>query len=237
MPAHCCLFNISELWTLHICTVTSIFTFIIYCKQHIHTRTVTIYSMLIFIIIIIIVFIQLFPSGLLLKFSTHLKITTWPDPARRILSPNPTQPDTPAWIVCPNLVRTRHPMCLHCFPHTLVMIRSGVRSASAPPHEASSQTYSSPHMNSDDSQQTIYNLQPANVFHKKGRLTCLICVFFQTEPGPNLWVRSGLLGRPDPLRTLTAVLSVNFSQGNFSHKDTYKPYSIRMKKTNYHLCP
>ena len=116
------------------------------------------------------------------EFSTGLKITTRPDPARGFLSPNPTQPDTPAWIVCLNLARTRPPTHLHCFPHTLfIMIRqtadgnsigmstsgSGVRSASAPPHEAGSQTYSSPHVNSDDSQQTIYNLQPArNVFYK-----------------------------------------------------------------------
>ena len=34
------------------------------------------------------------------EFSTGLKITTQPDPARRFLSLNPTQPDT--WIVCLN---------------------------------------------------------------------------------------------------------------------------------------
>ena len=44
-----------------------------------------------------------------LEFSTGLKITTRPDPARGFLSPNPTQPDTPAWIVCPNTARTRLP--------------------------------------------------------------------------------------------------------------------------------
>ena len=61
------------------------------------------------------------------------------------------------------------PPRMRCFPHTTVIgnVRSGVRSASAPPHEAGSQTYSSPHVNSDDSQQTIYNLQPArNVFYE-----------------------------------------------------------------------
>ena len=60
-------------------------------------------------------------------------------------------------------------VCLHCFPHTLIIVtlRSGVRSVSAPPHEGGSQTYSSSHVNSDDSQQTIYNLQPArNVFYE-----------------------------------------------------------------------
>ena len=72
-----------------------------------------------------------------------------------------------AWIVCRTPARTRLPVRLHCFPHTLVIVtlRSGVRSA--PPHEAGSQPYSSPHVNSDDSQQTIglYNLQPArNLF-------------------------------------------------------------------------
>ena len=47
------------------------------------------------------------------------------------------------------------------------MPRSVVRSASSPPHKAGSQTYSSPHVNSNDSQQTIYNLQPArNVFYE-----------------------------------------------------------------------
>ena len=44
---------------------------------------------------------------------------------------------------------------------------SGVRSASAPPHEAGSQTCFAPHVNGDDSQQTLYNLKPArNVFYE-----------------------------------------------------------------------
>ena len=48
-----------------------------------------------------------------------------------------------------------------------VTLRRQVRSASAPPHEAGIQTYSSPQVNSDDSQQTLYNLQPArNVFYE-----------------------------------------------------------------------
>ena len=67
-----------------------------------------------------------------------------------------------------------------------------------------------PDVNSDDSQQTIYNLQPArSVFYemcfinKEARgPTQLICVFFRPEPGQNLWVRSGLSDQPDPLRTL-----------------------------------
>ena len=85
------------------------------------------------------------------------------------------------------------------------------------PHEAGSQTHSSPHVNSDDSQQTIYNLQPArNVFYevcfikKEARSprhepTRLICRFFRPEPGPNMRVWSGLSGRPDPLRTLMCI--------------------------------
>ena len=89
-------------------------------------------------------------------------------------NPNPMQPDTPAWIVCPNRARTRPPARLHCFPHTLVIVtlRSGVRSASAPPHEAGSQTYSSPHVNSDDSeykQYIIYNLQEMCFIKKEAR--------------------------------------------------------------------
>ena len=64
----------------------------------------------------------------------------------------------------------------------IVVVRTGIRSASAPPHEAGSQTYSSPHVNSDDSQQTIYNLQPArNVFYKKGSPTQSFAYSF----GPN----------------------------------------------------
>ena len=68
--------------------------------------------------------------------------------------------------------------------------------------------YFSPHVNSDDSQQTIYNLQPArNVFYEM----CFIKEEARglTQPGsfayffgPNLRVQSGLSGRPDPLRTL-----------------------------------
>ena len=42
-----------------------------------------------------------------LEFSAGLKITTWLDLARRFLSPNPSQPDTPAWTVCPNPAWTR----------------------------------------------------------------------------------------------------------------------------------
>ena len=66
--------------------------------------------------------------------------------------------------------------------------RSSVRSASAPPHEAGIQTYSSPQVNSNDSQQTIYNLQPArNVFYemcfkKKEARPGLLAYFFS----PNL---------------------------------------------------
>ena len=52
---------------------------------------------------------------------------------------------------------------------------------------SNSQTYSSPHVNSYDSQQTIHNLQLSwNVSYKKGCLRPLICVFF----------------RPDLLRTI-----------------------------------
>ena len=81
----------------------------------------------------------------------------------------------------------RPPARLHCFPHTLVIVRSSIGSASVAPHEAGSQTYSSPHVSNDDSQQTIYNLQPArNVFYKKGGPrpdpTRLICVFFRPKP-------------------------------------------------------
>lgn len=37
--AHYFLLNISECCTLHICTVTCIFPFCIYCTHHVHTRT------------------------------------------------------------------------------------------------------------------------------------------------------------------------------------------------------
>ena len=79
--------------------------------------------------------------------------------------------------------RTRPSRAPALFPHTLVIICSGVRSASDPSREAGSQTYCSPHVTSNDSQQTIFNLQLARiVFYKKGSLrpdpTWLICIFF-----------------------------------------------------------
>ena len=89
---------------------------------------------------------------------------------------NPTQPGPRVFKPEPDTARP--PMRLHCFPHTPVIVRSGVRSASAPPHEAGSQTYSSPHVNSDYSQQTIYLLQLArNVFYKKRNLRTLMALF------------------------------------------------------------
>ena len=104
---------------------------------------------------------------------------------------------------------TRPPALLHCFPSYICYRNFAQRRqvCVCPSPWSSSQTYSSPHMNSDDSQQTIYNLQPArNVFYKKGsprpNLTRLICVYFQPKPGPNLQVRSALSGRADPFRIL-----------------------------------
>ena len=92
------------------------------------------------------------------------------------------------------------PTHLHCFPHALVIMisqtadgnsigmstsRSGVRSASAPPHEAGIQTHSSsPQVKSNESQQTIYNLQLArNVLNE-------MC-FLKRKGSP----------RPDPTRS------------------------------------
>ena len=139
--------------------------------------------------------------------------------ARGFLSQNPTQPDTPALIVCPNLARTwpkPDP------PHTCIVFLKGefacckfTFSQFHLPQPGYRREYitqrcqvcvcPSPHMNSDDSQQTIYNLQPArNVFYE-------MCFIKKEARGPDqtrlIWepnwrVLSGLLGWPASLKTL-----------------------------------
>ena len=107
-----------------------------------------------------------------------LRITTQPHPSHGFLSPNPTQPDTPAWIVCPNwpdplracivflkgeVVCGKFTFSQFHLPqpgYEYVMQRHQVCVCPSP---WSRQPDLSPHVNSDDSQQTIYNLQPARI--------------------------------------------------------------------------
>ena len=129
-----------------------------------------------------------------------LKITTRLGP--RNFKPEPDAADTPAWIVHPT---HRPPPRAARIVFLMRYAHSGVRSA--PLHEAGSQTYSSPHVNSDDSQQKTHYLQLArNVFYEQEKKearspTRVICIFFHPEPaGP-----VGFVGRPDPLRILHVI--------------------------------
>ena len=136
-----------------------------------------------------------------LEFSTGLKITTRPGP--RVFKPKPNaarhtrmnclpEPDPPAR--------------LHCFPHTLVIVCSGVRSASAPSNEAAKLTlHHTWTAMIHNKQYIIYNLQEICFMKKEA--------WGPTRPGsfayffiPNLQVQSGLSGRPDLLRTLLQTL-------------------------------
>ena len=158
----------------------------------------------------------------MLEFSTCLKITTRPDLVCRFLSPNTTQPDSPAWTVCPNPAlrapalfssRVNSPvasllLASSIFPSQAIGVstsRSGIRSVSASPHEAGSQTYSSPHVNSDDPQQTIDNLQPArNVFYE-------MCLIKKEARGPTRPGSFAYFFSPNPLWTLGHVSHVGDS--------------------------
>ena len=109
-------------------------------------------------------------------------------PGPRVFKPEPHAARHTSMNCLPEPAQTRPPTRLHCFPHTPVISCSGIRCASAPMKQQPDLLSTTPEH--DDSQQTIYNLQPArNVFYKKrkpeARPDRLICVFFRPEPvGP-----------------------------------------------------
>ena len=134
---------------------------------------------------------------------------------------NPTQPDTPAWIICPNLARTHPEPGPNPTPHAPALF-SSYTCYRTQQRQVCVCVCPSPWSWQPDllfitheqqwfttiKQYIIYNLQEM-CFIKKGsprpNPTQLICVFIRPEPGPNLRVRSGLSGWPDPLRTLLIV--------------------------------
>ena len=145
-----------------------------------------------------------------LEFSTGLKITTKPNPARGFLNPNPTQPDTSAWIVCPNPTRTRPPASLHCFPHTLVIMIRQTADLLTLHHTWTAMIH--------NKQYIIYNLQEMCFIKKEAR-------------GPT-WPAHL---RTDPLRTLHQVnirviehITNHFSQ---TMRSWWRPYR-KMKRVN-----
>ena len=104
----------------------------------------------------------------LLEFSTGLKITTRPDPARGFLSPNPTQPNTLAWIVCPNRAQTWPPRAPALFSSYTCYRNFTQRSRVCVcpfPWSRQPDLLFTTREQRWFTEQTIYNLQPArNVF-------------------------------------------------------------------------